>query len=410
MIYGVIGSNYGDEGKGLMTDYLASLKPHSLVIRHNGGAQSGHTVELDDKRFIFHELSSGSMRGADTYWARTYMPDLYKLDEEIDSFLEITNRSSLPFNIYADPRTCITLIDDIFCNMLIETLRGDSRHGSCGMGINEADIRIKAGFKVTFRDLFDYKTGLGIDSLYNRLLIIRQDYYYPHVEDILKSFNADIASLSSATREYLDLLKSDDVLYNFCCTILDNLKLVRLMDWDSSLVLKYENAIFETGQGLLLDSECMESFPHVTASRTGIYNIDSLLNEIGLNLDEVVYVSRSYLTKHGAGPFEAEDLDLFFEDKTNLRNDWQGSIRFGRFSNLDELFYRVGADANSVSWVKPKIALAITHLNESNGCILLRNEELTLSAAITRIKENSLIKAIYTSRSKFAREIEKIDL
>ena len=76
MVYAVIGCGYGDEGKGLVTDYLSSKPGKKLVIRHNGGAQSGHTVEIDDKRFVFHELSSGSFRHADTLWADTFMPDL----------------------------------------------------------------------------------------------------------------------------------------------------------------------------------------------------------------------------------------------------------------------------------------------------------------------------------------------
>ena len=83
-VYAVIGKNYGDEGKGLTVDHLCTGDEKPLVIRHNGGAQSGHTVETDGKRFVFHQLSSGSFHGADTFWAGTYLPDLYKLQEEIN--------------------------------------------------------------------------------------------------------------------------------------------------------------------------------------------------------------------------------------------------------------------------------------------------------------------------------------
>ena len=79
MYYAVIGNNYGDEGKGLAVDYL-TLSGHNLVVRHNGGAQAGHTVDKEDRRFVFHELSSGSFNGADTYWASTFLPDLYNID------------------------------------------------------------------------------------------------------------------------------------------------------------------------------------------------------------------------------------------------------------------------------------------------------------------------------------------
>ena len=87
----VIGKNFGDEGKGLAVDYFSAADSgKTLVIRHNGGAQSGHTVELLPKaeggsgeecsgRFIFHELSSGSFRKADTFWAKTFFPDRGRL-------------------------------------------------------------------------------------------------------------------------------------------------------------------------------------------------------------------------------------------------------------------------------------------------------------------------------------------
>ena len=70
-VFAVIGRGYGDEGKGLATDYLAGLFEHEkcIVVRHNGGAQSGHTVEKKTgERFVFHELSSGSLSGAHTFW------------------------------------------------------------------------------------------------------------------------------------------------------------------------------------------------------------------------------------------------------------------------------------------------------------------------------------------------------
>ena len=63
MIKAIIGANFGDEGKGLAINHF-SREGKNLVVRHNGGAQSGHTVERDGKKFVFHELSSGSFNGA----------------------------------------------------------------------------------------------------------------------------------------------------------------------------------------------------------------------------------------------------------------------------------------------------------------------------------------------------------
>lgn len=64
--YAVIGAGYGEEGKGLLTDALAhSLGAAAMVIRHNGGAQAGHTVTLPDgRRHVFHHVGSGTRHGA----------------------------------------------------------------------------------------------------------------------------------------------------------------------------------------------------------------------------------------------------------------------------------------------------------------------------------------------------------
>ena len=76
----IIGKSFGDEGKGLATDTYALEAVRSglsaVCVRHNGGAQAGHTVDLPDCRFVFSQLSSASFRGIDTFWADSFMPDL----------------------------------------------------------------------------------------------------------------------------------------------------------------------------------------------------------------------------------------------------------------------------------------------------------------------------------------------
>ena len=66
----VIGANYGDEGKGVITDALASRRPESIVVLTNGGAQRGHTVvsPFTGKPHTFHHFGSGTFRGCSTYF------------------------------------------------------------------------------------------------------------------------------------------------------------------------------------------------------------------------------------------------------------------------------------------------------------------------------------------------------
>lgn len=394
MIIAIIGANYGDEGKGLVTDYFASQSSSCLVVRHNGGAQSGHTVEIGNKRFVFHELSSGSFRHADTYWSDTFTPDLYKLGTEIEAFSGIVG--FVP-KIFCSRKAAITTIDDVLLNMLLETSRGDKRHGSCGMGINEADLRNKAGFSITVGDV---ASGTDAD-FYRRLSVIREAY---------TATRLDAYGLSDLRNcEYFDLLQDDSVLRNYAETVMCNLAYVTIADEEDSLLSNYADLIFETGQGLRLDAENRSEWPHVTASRTGLSNILDILARNGRTLDQAVYVTRTYLTRHGAGPFdgESEELSSRFSDKTNTENPWQGSIRYARFRESETLRKPIREDLAQCPYPVSS-TLFVTHLNETDDCMLFSDgdrkiceflcEDLTRSlferAMLSRSKESSLCKEV----------------
>lgn len=387
MIYAVIGCNYGDEGKGLVTDYLSSQSNKTLVVKHNGGAQAGHTVEIEDKRFVFHELSAGSFRKADTYWAETYYPDLFKLGEEITDFYNV---SGFYPSIKAHPDANITYIDDILINMLLETSRKEERHGSCGMGINEADLRQKAGFRLSIGEI----KRMNHEDLFTRLKSIREKYSLQR----LKEENYDKES------EYYLYLNDDNVLLNFAKDVLKNVSFVEIVEDTKALFENYENIIFETGQGLLLDSENEDNWPNVTASRTGIYNTVHILDKYGMKPDVAAYVTRSYVTRHGAGrlinekPFIKDKYNI--SDKTNITNEWQGSLRFASFESVNDLSDRIFKDING----HIEKHLYITHLNETNDKILVNETEVAIKDYIENLTG---INKVFVSDTCYSKDIHE---
>ncbi len=385
----VIGRGFGDEGKGLATDWLCVDKMNSIVVKHNGGAQAGHTVDLKDgRRFVFHQLGSGSFRGADTFWARTYYPDLYKLYEEIESFKLLSGIKPV---IYADIDTNVTIILDVIMNHAIETLRAQNRHGSCGMGINEADLRTKAGYGIKISEL----ANMSLHELVIRMQSIRKEYYAYRISEL---------GIKKLHIEYEELLNSDAVIENAARLMLNNLSYVRLKRAIDFLPYK-ENVVFETGQGLLLDGCNEKYFPNVTASRTGLTNILTILDECGMELDEAIYVTRCYITRHGAGLLEhevsKEEIAHNLIDLTNQTNEWQGSLRFGLFDSWDDLLEPICDDIECNAGFYKK-SLLITHLNETCNNIKLHGKNLD----IADIKDLGTIDNIYTSDSKFAEDIK----
>ena len=379
----VIGKNFGDEGKGLATNFFCKEYSSNLVVRHNGGAQSGHTVETPDKRFVFHELSSGSLQGADTFWAKTYHPDLYKLSEEVNDFKALNN--TVP-GIYGDANSCMTIIDDVLINMGLEVMRGNSRHGSCGMGIYECELRTAAGFKITVGDCL----SLMHKDLVNKVLEIRDNYTYKHLNDL--GLNKDNMG------EYYELLKDKNVLCNYLEQMLRNCELLEPVVNVSRLFNNYGQVLFEGGQGLLLDENLEEFLPNVTGSKTGLNNPLLICEEADIKLDEAVYVTRSYITRHGNGrlPYESskEELGLKSGDLTNIPNEWQGELRYAPHGSKDEFLKYVNNDFSLCSYPAKK-TLFITHLDTTSNEIIMKNKRVSANMFI------DCFDSVYCSDSRF---------
>lgn len=360
----VVGKNYGDEGKGLVTASLCSLFKKPLIIKHNGGAQAGHTVENEERgtRFVHHQIGAGAEYGADTLFAETYYPDLYQIKKEIEEFKSVYG--AVP-KIFGEEESCITTVDDVLINMAIETQRGEDRHGSCGMGINECSERIKAGYKLTLKQIAD----ASYEQLRNLLVNIRNEYTFNRVKELK----------INVQNPYYPMIFDENIIDNFAAEIKDNSKFIQLVDADTDWLWHYDGLIFESGQGLLLDRDYTINAPHITASKTGITEPVKFLNKRKLELREAIYVTRTYVTKHGAGPlaneFKKNERADLQTDMTNLPNEWQGDIRYASHGSLDDFLTPVIEDIKNIN-IKP--SLAITHLNETKGKILFENESVDL--------------------------------
>ena len=111
----VLGLGYGDEGKGLTTDFLCRQAHHPLVIRFSGGHQAGHTVvDASGKRHVFSSIGAGSMAGAATYWSRycAFAPENFW--KEYQAFVG-AGASPAP-TIYLDALAQVTTPYDVYHN------------------------------------------------------------------------------------------------------------------------------------------------------------------------------------------------------------------------------------------------------------------------------------------------------
>lgn len=291
----VIGANFGDEGKGLVTDYLCS-QGAGVVVRFNGGAQAGHTVVAPSgHRHVFGHFGSGGFLGVPTFLSEYFIcnPILY--------FRELEELRKLKFRIpsvYADPACLVTTFADMIINQRLERRRGDARHGSCGVGVNETVERSRVhNLCITMADLWN-----GPRTIEKKL-----------VEICGKWAEFRTGSLILEATMFEGFLRACELFASMV---------------HPAGIGQCEDPVFEGAQGLLLDQNNSEYYPHVTRSNTGMLNVRKLCEKAGIRDIETYYVSRTYLTRHGAGPLPGEDPSLQYRDDTNSEHPWQGRLRF----------------------------------------------------------------------------------
>jgi len=320
----VIGANYGDEGKGLMTDYLCRKHNADVVVRFNGGGQAGHTVVTPEgQRHVFSHIGSGYYAGVPTYLSEHFVLNPIIFRSEFEN-LKIPNG----YKIYVDNNCIVTTPWDMIANQVREEARGNSRHGSCGVGFGTT---IERNEKMPFV-IGDYslKDPIVACQYWKDMLVLptwASDVFNNHY-NVNRKFNEDM--------EFM-------------------------FDHINFILPKFEYAIFEGAQGLALD-QFMGNFPYVTRSNTGMRNVVDMQRKMHIDLDEIVYVSRTYETRHGADPYFGGTTTPLkgCADSTNVENDWQGVLRYKNL-NYDKLYERINTDVYSNNIGRGRVKIAFTH-------------------------------------------------
>lgn len=330
----VIGANFGDEGKGLVTDYLCAREGAGMVVRFNGGAQAGHTVVTPDgQRHVFGHFGAGAFLHVPTFLSQFFTVNPLLFFKELEALQAL----GLAPVAYAHPNCLVTTFADMAINQRIEDKRGGKRHGSVGVGVNETWERSQLpALKITMADLWN---GASLE---------------PRLAEICGKYatfrsGAPIQDPGAMITAYI---KACEMLAQAIHPL---------------GIAQCEDPVFEGAQGLLLDQDNKEFFPHVTRSSTGMKNVRTLCAQAGIDNVETYYVSRTYLTRHGAGPLPGERADLVYADDTNTPHPYQGQLRFAPL-DMDAMQARCRDDNSGQPF-----RLVLTHCDQ---------HDLTASAAL----------------------------
>jgi adenylosuccinate synthase len=338
----VIGANWGDEGKGLMVDYLADKmgREDCLVVRYNGGVNAGHTVVTPEgQRHVFHHFGSGTFVGSPTYLCTNFIVNPLLWQEEAMELQELGLSPILAMS----QNSMVTTPYDMLLNQEIERARGDARHGSCGLGIDETLTR-NGNYPLHVLHLHK--------DIPAHLEAVRANFI-KEWERRLKRPIPDTVS---------EILNSEELVKKFAYACSEMLSSVRLTNFNAESKGRH-HIVFEGAQGLLLDKSNTEMAPHLTSSSTGSVGPRQMCQNIGAEHTTVIYVTRSYMTRHGAGPFPSESASLHYNDDTNREGEFQGKLRFGTL-DVDLMRKHISRDYNSYS-APATVALAVTWMDQA---------------------------------------------
>lgn len=275
----VVGTQWGDEGKGKATDHLGQKVDY--VVKFNGGNNAGHTVVIDGEKYALHLLPSGILtKGVVPVIANGVVVDLEVLFQEIDAMEERgidTSKLLVSANAHVIP-SYNKILDAVN-----EKFMGERQIGTTGRGIGPtyADKMNRVGIRI--QDIFDES-------------ILRQK-----LEGVLSRTNPMLVQVFGREEILLERILQELLKYR------DRL---RPMVADVSLILNKaldegKTVLFEAGQATMLDID-HGTYPFVTSSSCVSAGACTGAGIGPTRIDRCVGVVKAYTTRVGEGPFPTE--------------------------------------------------------------------------------------------------------
>lgn len=292
----VVGAQWGDEGKAKITDLLAQKA--DLIIRYQGGCNAGHTVVVDDKTYKFHLIPSGILYGNKTCFigAGTVIhPETFQ--KEIES---LKNDGINLDGLKISPLASLTMPYHIEVDGHCENTAKKGKIGTTKKGIGP-----------TYTDKYA-RIGLKVEDLYSdETLSEKLDIILPIKNKCLK----DIYGLKTYTKEEITAL---------CKKYAEIFKPYVAFDWQDLLnnaKKAHKTILFEGAQGIMLDVD-YGTYPFVTSS-SPIAGGACIGSGYGPNMiEEVIGVSKAYVTRVGEGPFVTELNDTIGDEIRNVGREF----------------------------------------------------------------------------------------
>jgi adenylosuccinate synthase len=377
----IVGSQWGDEGKGKIVDLLS--EKYDVVVRYQGGANAGHTVQIGDRQYILHLIPSGILReNVVCVIGNGVVIDPKALLEEIklleDSGIRINGRLFISQNAHLI-MPYHKLLDSINENT-------SSKIGTTGRGIGPCYIDKYA------------RKGIRIVDLLNRTVL--EEKIKANIEEknniLKKVYNHQELNVDEIIKEYLEFDEKIDKFITDVPTYLNN------------TINQGKSILLEGAQGTLLDID-HGTYPFVTASNPTSGGACTGSGIPPNKISSVIGIVKAYTTRVGLGPFPTE---LFGDEGNKLR---EVGAEFGattgrprRCGWFDSFLVNYSRIINGIERVAVTKLDVLSYLDQINVCVAYEINGKLLKSYPTDVNQMMLVKPVYETLPGWKTDISNV--
>lgn len=294
MVDVILGLQWGDEGKGKIVDFFA--RDYDLVARFQGGPNAGHTLYVNDKKIVLHQIPSGIFHEDKTNLiGNGVVLDPVILRKECND----VGAMGIDYkrNLYISERTHLILPTHRALDKASELAKGHDKIGSTLKGIGPAYMD-KTG-----------RNGLRVGDLLDKNFTTQYIKLRMKHQRLLDNFNFT-EDISKWEEEFFDALE-----------FLREFKIVNGEYFINEKISSGKKVLAEGAQGSMLDVD-FGTFPFVTSSSTISAGVCSGLGIAPQKIKEVIGITKAYCTRVGSGPFPTELTDATGDFIRNAGNEF----------------------------------------------------------------------------------------
>ena len=377
----IVGTGWGDEGKGKITDYLS--KKFDICVRFQGGNNAGHTIKFNNNKYALNLIPSGIFnQNIQNIMSNGMVIDLKALVNEIDI---LKSKGFDCENLHISDRAHVLFPYHIQLDEIFENIKGNDKVGTTKKGIGPCytDKAMRIGIRIG--DL------LNKDSFYKKL---SQNVEY--VNKLLSIFNSTTFNVNELYNEYT----------SYANIIKPHIK-------DTSLFLmnalnENKKILFEGAQGIML---CLDhgTYPYVTSSSPSAASVALNCGIPPQSIQKVLGITKSYATRVGEGVFPTEifsDISNTIRETAHEYGTTTGRAR--RIGWLDTVVLKHGKRISGITDLAITLLDVLTGFEKLKICTSYMLDGKEIDYIPSTIEELNKCKPVYIELDGWYEDISNV--